>query len=312
MLTQIQQNIQDTIKEIVHLERVEEQVKVTKLELKETVAEFEGLGKKLNKELRDIEKLERLSTKAIFYKVLGSKEKQLEKERQEYLELSLKEEDLSNSIDLLEYELNILEAKISSRTDLNNRLKKLKNEREEEIIKTDPALRMELLALSNNLEETYRFKIEVQEALEAGQLCHNLMQQIVSLLGRVKNWGQWPTHQANQHGRRRMRRDAIDRARNLAYQVKHHLNIFQNELKDIGKEITFRINPQELTEFSDFFFGNLITDWIMQQQLTRASQSANLLYRHLNNCVLELMAMKEASEKKITNINNRKDEILIR
>ena len=202
MLTQIQQNIQDTIKEIVHLERVEEQVKVTKLELKETVAEFEGLGKKLNKELRDIEKLERLSTKAIFYKVLGSKEKQLEKERQEYLELSLKEEDLSNSIDLLEYELNILEAKISSRTDLNNRLKKLKNEREEEIIKTDPALRMELLALSNNLEETYRFKIEVQEALEAGQLCHNLMQQIVSLLGRVKNWGQWPTHQANQHGRR--------------------------------------------------------------------------------------------------------------
>ena len=107
MLTQIQQNIQDTIKEIVHLERVEEQVKVTKQELKETVAEFEGLGKKLNKELRDIEKLERLSTKAIFYKVLGSKEKQLEKERQEYLELSLKEEDLSNSIDLLEYELNI-------------------------------------------------------------------------------------------------------------------------------------------------------------------------------------------------------------
>ena len=312
MLTQIQQNIQDTIKEIVHLERVEEQVKVTKQELKETVAEFEGLGKKLNKELRDIEKLERLSTKAIFYKVLGSKEKQLEKERQEYLELSLKEEDLSNSIDLLEYELNILEAKISSRTDLNNRLKKLKNEREEEIIKTDPALRMELLALSNNLEETYRFKIEVQEALEAGQLCHNLMQQIVSLLGRVKNWGQWPTHQANQHGRRRMRRDAIDRARNLAYQVKHHLNIFQNELKDIGKEITFRINPQELTEFSDFFFGNLITDWIMQQQLTRASQSANLLYRHLNNCALELLAMKEASEKKITNFNNRKDEILIR
>ena len=312
MLTQIQQNIQDTIKEIVHLERVEEQVKVTKQELKETVAEFEGLGKKLNKELRDIEKLERLSTKAIFYKVLGSKEKQLEKERQEYLELSLKEEDLSNSIDLLEYELNILEAKISSRTELNIRLKKLKNEREEEIIKTDPALRMELLALSNNLEETYRFKIEVQEALEAGQLCHNLMQQIVSLLGRVKNWGQWPTHQANQHGRRRMRRDAIDRARNLAYQVKHHLNIFQNELKDIGKEITFRINPQELTEFSDFFFGNLITDWIMQQQLTRASQSANLLYRHLNNCALELLAMKEASEKKITNFNNRKDEILIR
>lgn len=311
MLTQIQQNIQDTIKEIVHLERVEDQVKLTKQELKESVTTFKGLGKKLNKELRDIEKLEGLSTKAIFYKVLGNKEKQLEKERQEYLELSLKEEDLSNTIDLLEYELSILEAKITSRKDLNNRLKRLKNEREEEIIKSDPSLRVELLSLSTQLEETYRYKVEIEEALEAGRLCHNLMQQIVVLLGKVKNWGQWPTHQSRQHGQRRMRRDAIDRARNLAYQVKHHLNIFQNELKDIGKEITFTINPKELTEFSDFFFGNLITDWIMQQQLTRASESANLLYRHLNSCVLELMAMKESSEKKIADFNNRKDQILI-
>ncbi len=311
MLTQIQQNIQDTIKEIVHLERVEDQVKLTKKELKDSVAEFKGLGKKLNKELRDIEKLEGLSTKAIFYKVLGNKEKQLEKERQEYLELSLKEEDLNNTIDLLEYELSILEAKITSRKNLNQRLKSLKNEREEEIIKSNPTLRKELLSLSTQLEETYRYKVEIEEALEACKLCHNLMQQIVVLLGKVKNWGQWPAHQSRQNGQRRMRRDAIDRARNLAYQVKHHLNIFQNELKDIGKEITFTINPQELTEFSDFFFGNLITDWIMQQQLTRASESANLLYRHLNSCVLELMAMKESSEKKITDFNNRKDQILI-
>ncbi len=311
MLTQLQQSIQDTIKEIVHLDRVEDQVKVTKKELKNATQQYKKIGIQLNKELRDIEKLEGLSTKAIFYKILGSKKDQVEKERQEYLELTLKEEELNNSIDLLEYELNILESKITSRKDLKDRLKRLKSNREAEIIKTDPQLRTKLLKLSNDLEDTYRFKVEVEEALEVGRLCHNLMQQIVSLLGKVKNWGQWPGQQRNHHSRRRMRRDAIDRARNLAFQVKHHLNIFQNELNDIGKEITFSINPNELTEFSDFFFGNLITDWIMQQQLTRASESAQLLYRHLNNCVLELISMKEASEKRIANYNNKKDEILI-
>ena len=44
----------------------------------------------MRKEFEDIENLEKLGMKALFYKVLGSQEEQLEKERQEYLQASLK------------------------------------------------------------------------------------------------------------------------------------------------------------------------------------------------------------------------------
>jgi len=311
MITHIQQLIQDTIKEIVHIERVEEQLELTQKELVEAEKEQKKLLRKLSKELKDIEKLDGLSTKAIFYKILGSKEKQLEKERQEYLEVSLKEEDLEKTIQLLEYEINLLSAKVKSRDKLKSKLRKLKKQREEEIITSDPVLRKKLLKLSKKLEEQFRYKTEVEEALEVGQICHNLMQQVVQLLSRVRNWGQWPSQNRNRHHSRRARRDAIDRARNLTYQVKHHLNLFKNELQDLGKELTFDIDPTKLTEFSDFFFGNLITDWIMQQQLVKALQSADQLYRHLNNCVLQLMAMRDDATKKIEKYQDDRDKILI-
>ena len=69
MITHIQQQIQDTIKEIVHIERVEKQLAITKEELDDAVAEQQVLMQKLSKELKDIEKLDGLSTKAIFYKI---------------------------------------------------------------------------------------------------------------------------------------------------------------------------------------------------------------------------------------------------
>jgi len=312
MITHIQQEIKDTIQEIVHLERVEEQLKLTEKELNDAEITFQKLQRKLKKELKDIEKLDGLSTKAIFHKILGSKEKQLEKERQEYLELALKEEDLQKSMELLDYEINLLSAKIRSRKDLNAKLKKLKKNREDEIIRTDPGLRSQLLGISKKLEEKFRLKAEIEEALEVGQVCHKLMQNVVHLLSRVKNWGQWPSSSnRNPHQRRRARRDAIDRARNLTYQVKHHLNIFKLELKDLGKVLTLDTDPTKLTEFSDFFFGNLITDWIMQQQLVSALQSANQLYLHLNSCVLELMAMRDDATKKIERYQDDRDKVLI-
>jgi len=227
------------------------------------------------------------------------------------LELSLKEEDLEKSIELLEYEVNLLSSKVKSREELKAKLESLKLSREEEIIKADPALRAKLLNLSKSLEDQFMFKTEVEEALEVAQVCHNLMQQVVHLLSRVKNWGQWPNQSRNPHHRRRARRDAIDRARNLTYQVKHHLNLLKKELMDLDKELTFDTDPTKLTEFSDFFFGNLITDWIMQQQLVTALQSANKLYLHLNNVVLQLIAMRDDSSAQIEKYQDDRDKILI-
>ena len=312
MTTQIQQEIQETIQKIVHLERVDEQLKVTKKELTAAYEDHKSLDRKLRRELRDIERLEGLSTKAIFHKILGNKEKQLEKERQEYLELSLREQDTQNSIKLLEYEVNLLEAKLGSKPQLLKHLEILKTRREEEIIKTNPELRGQLLRISNKLENSYQFKVELNEAIDVGQVCLKLTNQIISHLSKVRNWGHW-----NHQGRRRsqmgrmMHREAIDRARNLTYQIKHHLNLFANELNDLGKRIPFQVDTSNFVDFSEFFFNNIITDWILQQQLTKALGSANLLQNNLKSFLSDLNQERERMNSQIQELNNNRDQILI-
>ncbi len=164
-MTSIQEQIQNTIEEIVRLDKAEKQLSITQESLDTAYQAKEDMNKLLDKELRDIEKLEGFSTKAIFYKVLGSKQEQVEKERQEYLELVLKSEDIDNEIQLLEYEVNLLEAKVGSREEFEANLERLKLEREAEIIETDPGLRSALLKISNHLENQYYLKQEIEEAI---------------------------------------------------------------------------------------------------------------------------------------------------
>jgi len=88
--TDIQKAIQETISMIVHLDVVASQLKTSQEDLEQQYATLEKMDHELNDELKDISKLEGLSTRAIFHKILGNKEQKLEKERQEYLELTLK------------------------------------------------------------------------------------------------------------------------------------------------------------------------------------------------------------------------------
>ena len=76
------------------------------LQIKESLAaereKCANLEKQLLKEGRDVKKLESLSLTELFLTILGSKEAQLEKERQEYLAAKLRYDECRSEIDPLE------------------------------------------------------------------------------------------------------------------------------------------------------------------------------------------------------------------
>jgi hypothetical protein len=88
--------------------------------------------------------------------------------------------------------VNLLQAKIGSRENLETQLATLKLKREEEIISIDPILREKLLKISTELEEEYQLKQELQEAIDQGSIAHNMLNQVIQQLSQVRNWGQWP------------------------------------------------------------------------------------------------------------------------
>lgn len=307
--TDIQKNIEDVIGQIVHLKVVKAHLDETRQALQQQYRELDDMSDLLSKELRDLEKMEGLSTKTIFHKILGNKEQQLEKERQEYLELSLKYEDLQKSIKILEYEESLLSAKIDSKENLESKLESLKRQRETEIIQSDPILRSELLSISRDLESKYELKKEIEEALEAGKISANLILQVSGHLEKVKNWGSFG-HRRKPGVQRMMNRDSIDRARNLSYQVKHHLQLFDRELRDIGKRLNFEFEPVNFSDFTDFFFNNIITDWILQQKLASALASVRETLAHVNVIISNLEDNLSETEDTIGKLAQKRNNIL--
>jgi uncharacterized protein involved in exopolysaccharide biosynthesis len=108
----------DEIKKLLEDHQV---IKKAESRLKELIPEITRLKSTLRplelsmqKEFEDIEALEKIGMKALFYKVLGSQEEQVEKERQEYLQASLKYDQARKSLELLEFEYNILSKKTGS------------------------------------------------------------------------------------------------------------------------------------------------------------------------------------------------------
>ena len=309
-MTDLQAQIEEVIRQIVHLDKVEDQLTTTRSELKESLRQLEKIEKKLNYEAEDIEKLEGLSTRGIFHTILGNKESQLEKERQEYLELSLKFEDLRKTIQLLEYEENLLEAKLGSSDELNVTLERLKQAREDEIIQSDPELRDRLNLVSKNLEEQYHLKKQLDEAIEIGEVCFNMINQIASHLQQVKNWGDWKGRNRRRKSRY-LKKDAIDRARNLSFQVKHQLTLFDKELRDIGKRLNADLDTSQFTDFNKFFFDNLITDWIMHQKVIGALRSVINTGRQIKSLLQRLKTDLAECDQFIKDLKSKREHILI-
>ncbi len=300
-MTDVQSKIYEVLRQLTQLKVVESHLERTNEEHQQALIEYDASLKILDENIEEVEALEGFSTRSIFYKILGSKKEQEEKARHTLLERSLKHQDLKKQIELLEYEINILNAKVGERPGLERQLAELKGDREKEIVTGDPVLRAKLLNLSIQMEENFSFKQEVSEAFEVGEVCLNLSRQIVEQLGRASNWGNWPTNK-NTNGRWQQR-DAIDRARNLSYQIKHHLFLYDKELSDIGRKLDFNLEVEGMTKFSDFFFNNIITDWIFRQQLAASISSASKLNGHISDSLQFLsneLVQREAIIRELT------------
>ncbi len=308
-MTDLQQEIEKTIAKITHLDTVRAHLATTEEELSNVQKEIRWFEASLRKGMRELEQLDGLNTKALFYKILGSRETQLEEERQNFLELHLKHEDAINRQKILEYEINLLKAKVGNESLLKIQLEKLKKLRESEIIENDPGLRQKLLSISDKLETSYRLSNELHEAIQAGEICINLTTQVIVHLQKVSNWGHWGQHKG--HYRMHLKKEAIDRARNIAFQVKHHLHIFDTELRDVGKRLSVELDFDVLDNFTNFFFDNLITDWIFRQKLTRALASVRKTKSELIEIMNWLNLQFSKTREEVDHLKDAREKVLM-
>ncbi len=286
-MTSTQSKIHDTIAEIKKLNSIQKHHSSTTAELEKAYKELNTLEDQLVDELEDIEKLEKMSITSVFYKVLGSQEEQLEKQRQEYLAVSLKHKELKKDIEILEYEHKIISGKVQEIGGLEAQLEDLKKIRLQEILKTDDKLRRQITGIHREMDDIRGELEELRQANSAGDACLRAIAEVIKHLKDAEHWGNWDMMNKKGAYYSQMKHNAIDRAMNAAQQAKHKLKIFDRELVDVNIEQTqLHIKIDGFGRFIDIFFDNLISDWVIQRKIKNALNNVDATFDKIKRYVL--------------------------
>jgi len=256
--------------------------------------------------------LEELSVKGLFYKILGSKEEQIEKERQEYLQVSLKYDEAKKSLELLEYERNLLKGKADKLPELEKKLESLIKKREKSLIENNTDAGKQILNLLLIIDTHREFIGNVQQTQKTGEEVIDVLDKMIQHLRQAKDWGQWDMA-GRQRGASYMKHNQIDRARDLSYHARHLLVRFENDIKQIYGHQQFNLNLDfdSFSRFTDIFFDNLISDWIVQQKIQNALTNVSSVRDKIIRILKSMDAEIGKAEAKLADLEGQRKKLII-
>lgn len=291
--------------------KLEQNLSSVQKELKDKSALLESLRISLEKEKVDVEKLERTSLTGLFYSMLGSREQQLDKERQEMLSAQLKYQQAKYQMDYLEQEQNSLSQKLGNLPDVEYEYQSLLSEKEHLLRQSNPSAANELTDIEEKVANQKSEMKEIREAINAGNDVSSGLEQVIDSLGSAEGWGTWDMlgggliSTAIKHSR-------IDDARDGILNVQSKMSQFKRELADVEKTIDLTINISELATFADYFFDDLIFDWIVQSKIVDSLERSRQAKESIDKTINSLENHYKVSQGKVNELQEKRMQLVER
>jgi len=269
----------------------------------------EELWKVLEKEERDLHKVESLSLTGLFYSILGSREQQVEKERQEALAAKLKYDESTKSVEELERRISELVRQLAAFEGIDEQYSRVLAEKEKLLASSGGEGAARLLQYSEKMAELRADIKELEEAIHAGKRVEQELSKVVSALESAGNWGTWDMlgggflATAAKHSK-------IDEAREYADNVQHLLRDFGHELADVGGRSNLSIDIGTFAVFADYFFDGLISDWVVQSRINESLNRARSLSEDVRAIIRELDARRRESTARLEALSAERKKLL--
>jgi len=310
-MSELQIKLKEKIQEAETIRKIKSHTAQLQTRLVEEDKALAVMEQTLAKEQRDVETLEKEGLTTMFHKFLGDREDKLQKERQDYLTAALRYNELYKSVELIRFELNLLTKKVQNLGIVETEIAALIKQREAEIMQYEPAIAAQLTSLHEQVDKLHKFEVEVDEALRAGNDALDKVRKTEYYL----NEGQFPDKQMWGGGSqsRIINRQAVDYARDMAYQSKQALIKLGNEYRDVYPEQPFLVNMEleDFGRFAEFFMNNLITDWIIRQKVGKSLITVRNTRFQVEHFVQQLNQEKFTITKKLEELERQRKEMII-
>lgn len=252
--------------------------------------------KALEKEDLDLEKIGKTSITSLFYTLLGSREQQIEKERQEALAAKLKLDQCLYEIQNIQASINQLERERAEYSGCEKQYNELLRKKHDMLLEQHGQNAEKVIELENEILTCRSRQKEIDEAVSAGNDVTRCIVRVSENLNSAENWGTWDLlgggliSDLAKHSR-------IDDARTAASQVSVLLSRFRSELADVKITSDIHIEIDGFTKFADFFFDGLIADWVVQSKIHDSQASVAQVEREVHSVLSKLSELKRQNDE---------------
>lgn len=267
------------------------------------------LEQRLKKEQVDVERLERLSLAGLFYLVLGSREQQTEKERQELLAAQLKYQQARQTINALHSDQADLEARLKNLQGVEDEYTALKAHKEILLSQLNPQISAGMTHLSMQIADRNAEKREVDEALAAASLALESLDQVIESLENAEGWGYWDILGGNLLTTA-LKHSHIDDARAAVEDAQAQISRFNRELADVKRSTNIAIEIGGLEIFADYFLDGLIVDWIVQSKIQESLEQSRQTKAGIARAVENLNHLKSNLFSQLQDLSDQRTRLI--
>jgi len=268
----LNRDLADARERLRQAEALRRRLQTVELDLRTQRARLEPLKLKLSLEAADVRRLEGLSLPALFYTLLGSKELQLQKERQEAVVAKLQLDEASYAVQALDDLARRCRKELEGLADVEGRYRRLLEDKERQL-RSRPEVARRLLEISNRIGGARADLRETEEAHDAGLEARRSLDRVVERLQKAEGWGAWDLWGGGWIATS-MKHSHLDGAQAEVHLAQHHLRRFDQELRDIGEHLETSLELGTFTKFADWFFDGLIVDWVVQKRIQESLLAA--------------------------------------
>ena len=296
MLEQINLEIEALLKDYTHPDSLYKKIDGTKTMLENARYELKKLEGIMEKEQLDVEKMSQTSLKTLFYKCLGTHDKQVTKEKEEALAAVLKYEGCKKSVDELTDKLSQLTNKHYEMSKVQDKLDALYEEKRRVMASLNMPEYAKIGQLEKEMSFIRREIKELKEAITPGNMAINTLNEAIELLDSAGDWGTWDLLGGGLVADM-MKHDKIDKAKQAILNAQTYVQRLQVELQDVNMSLDGSIHITGGAVFADFFFDGLIADWYMQSKISQSRDNVVAICGKIRKIVSTLSTQLNHKEK---------------
>lgn len=269
------------------------------------------LADQVEKEYKDVQRLETQPLISLFNQVLRSRKEQIEKERQEYLMAIMEYDECCQHIELLNYEKELIENSLDDEKEVISDIESNLEMLEIAELRDKGSVLNRYKELLTDVKALAKLQIEIDEALDVINNIQEHFRIMINQINEAQDLNNWGKFYKEIQEARKLRKSYIDQAHTHIHLIKNLFGVLKAELQDVKdmKEY-FKQSEVLIRGFNVAYYDHLIDDWVNDSNLMDTLSSTMAASASINQLEAGLRTVLSSIKVEHVKLENRREKLL--